>query len=640
MLRYSEIPRDISADSLANLKISEGRESSNCKSSESDGSQPYSSHSNRDTKSTCSSKHVSRKISAHSISGGPGPPPFSYYNYGAFSSVPAHVKTQSLPNHSSSSCSKNYSCVVFDTMHVSPEELAAQLTLLDLPVFLSIQPDELTSCAWNKKNKLTVAPNVVAFTRRFNHVSFWTVQEILSRGTPKQRVDVLAHFIKIAKKLYDLNNLHSLFAIISALQSASVYRLSKTWNCLSKKDRQTFDRLADVFSESENWSNLRSHIESLKLPCIPYLGLYLTDLVYIDVAHPHSGGLESQQRSLKMNNILRIISNYQLSDYSHLSLVPHVQDYLNSIRYIEELQKFVEDDQYKLSLKLEPPSPVPSSSSCSSKESVIMDAGAIASLNLSPAKASSGSLRLHAVTSGTKFIPGHRKCRSLGTKFRSASLPRNFHKQGYPIMGYTSVVAPWGKTHYITFDPKDLPKTLHLLDDSELEESQPGHDELHSPASEVPLQASKNTSEDTSLLTRLAEDAINGQDPFCPMQGCIRRKTVLKHGRKPTVASWQRYWIQIWASSLAYFSPKSFKGNQRSDFKSEPSKMISLVGCQILLGDNTLHSDLFQIIDPARGNVYKFRAGSQNVAEKWCRYLQKAASSDQTPLPTNLMSFE
>jgi hypothetical protein len=138
----------------------------------------------------------------------------------------------------------------------------------------------------------------------------------------------------------------------------------------------------------------------------------------------------------------------------------------------------------------------------------------------------------------------------------------------------------------------------------------------------------------------LADDSLNTEDQICTMQGCVRRKTVLKEGRKPTVTSWQRYWLQIWTTSLVYFSPKSFKGHQRSDFKREPCKLVPLMGCQVVLGDNSVQQDCFQIVDHSRGNIYKYRAGTRSLAEKWCRYLQQAANGEQTPLPSNLMSFE
>ncbi|PNF20814.1 hypothetical protein B7P43_G12065, partial [Cryptotermes secundus] len=586
-MRYSEMPRDVSCDSLSALRITENHEESvdgRCrdKSPLSDvetvvptfNGNDYPLLRKKETAGTESKHHksyirpkdptaqstgdISKKISHHAARKTVINPP-CYDNYGSLPHCAApHSKSQSLPSNTSI---RNYDSFVFDPLRVAPEDFASQLTLLDMPAFRGITPEELVSCGWNKKHKLTVAPNVVAFTRRFNHVSFWTVQEILNGSSTKQRSETLGHFIRIAKKLYDLNNLHSLFAIISALQSASVYRLSKTWACLSKKEKQTFDRLAEVFSDRNNWHTLREHMENLKLPCIPYLGLFLTDLTYIDMAHPHSGGLESEQRRLhKMNNILRVISDYQQSDYSHLVHLPHIQNYLRNVRYIEELQKFVEDDQYKLSLKLEPPSPAASSSS--SKESVTETVTSVASLNLSPAKGlSSGSLRLQATAAGAaKFVPTHRKCRSLGT---------NIFNKTPQVATYTEA------TSVLQLGEK------HLLDDSVLEEQQQQlmHHSPQSPNGRHKHDEGSVCEEGEKLLTRHGSSLLPDADEFaedmgmqCVLQGCLRRKTMLKEGRKPAVSSWQRYWVQLWASYLVYYPAKSFKGSERSDFKQEPCK--------------------------------------------------------------------
>uniref|UniRef100_A0A8C4RDB8 Ral GEF with PH domain and SH3 binding motif 2 n=1 Tax=Eptatretus burgeri TaxID=7764 RepID=A0A8C4RDB8_EPTBU len=250
---------------------------------------------------------------------------------------------ESLGGQEAMQVTKSYDAVVFDVLKVTPEHFAGQIALLDAPVFKAIQPEELASCGWNKKEKHNLAPNVVAFTRRFNQVSFWVVQEILNARTLKIRAEILSHFIKIAKKLHEINDFHASVAVLSALQSVPIFRLSRTWGLLSRKDRASYEKMDYIMSKENNYKHMRDDLASLRrTPCIPYLGIFLSDLIYIDSAYPPSDGImESEQRSLHMNNILRTLSDFQQScHFDHLPVLSHIQKYLRSVRYIEELQKF------------------------------------------------------------------------------------------------------------------------------------------------------------------------------------------------------------------------------------------------------------------------------------------------------------
>uniref|UniRef100_A0A8C3WTT0 Ral GEF with PH domain and SH3 binding motif 1 n=1 Tax=Catagonus wagneri TaxID=51154 RepID=A0A8C3WTT0_9CETA len=50
--------------------------------------------------------------------------------------------SDSLEGQSCDYASKSYDAVVFDVLKVTPEEFASQITLMDIPVFKAIQPED------------------------------------------------------------------------------------------------------------------------------------------------------------------------------------------------------------------------------------------------------------------------------------------------------------------------------------------------------------------------------------------------------------------------------------------------------------------------------------------------------------------
>ncbi|XP_022357280.1 ras-specific guanine nucleotide-releasing factor RalGPS1 isoform X1 [Enhydra lutris kenyoni] len=564
--------------------------------------------------------------------------------------------SDSLEGQSCDYASKSYDAVVFDVLKVSPEEFASQITLMDIPVFKAIQPEELASCGWSKKEKHSLAPNVVAFTRRFNQVSFWVVREILTAQTLKIRAEILSHFVKIAKKLLELNNLHSLMSVVSALQSAPIFRLTKTWALLNRKDKTTFEKLDYLMSKEDNYKRTREYIRSLKMvPSIPYLGIYLLDLIYIDSAYPASGSImENEQRSNQMNNILRIIADLQVScSYDHLTTLPHVQKYLKSVRYIEELQKFVEDDNYKLSLRIEPGSSSPRL--VSSKEDLAGPSAGSSSARFSrrptcPDASVAGSLP-------TPPVPRHRKSHSLGNN----------------MMCQLSVV----ESKSATFPSE---KARHLLDDSVLESRSPRRALALTSSSAVTNGLSLGSSESSEFSEEMSSGLESrgrlyatlgpnwrvpvrnsprtrscvysptgpcictlGSSATVPtMEGPLRRKTLLKEGRRPALSSWTRYWVILSGSTLLYYGAKSLRGTDRKHYKSTPGKKVSVVGWMVQLPDDPEHPDIFQLNNPDKGNVYKFQTGSRFHAILWHKHLDDACKSNrpQVKSPKPCLSLE
>lgn len=92
---------------------------------------------------------------------------------------------------------------------------------------------------------------------------------------------------------------------------------------------------------------------------------------------------------------------------------------------------------------------------------------------------------------------------------------------------------------------------------------------------------------------------------------------------------------------IKYLFLFSYFRSERSDFKREPCKVVSLLdGWSVELTDNSSQTNTFQLMNSSAGTVYKFRCSSHDLTIAWLKALQKVTRPYVEKLPTNLMTFE
>ncbi|KAJ5074064.1 ras guanine nucleotide exchange factor i-related [Anaeramoeba ignava] len=231
---------------------------------------------------------------------------------------------------------------------IDEEEIARQMTLAEFSIFSTIQSKELLNQAWNKPKLKHRAPNVLRMIYRFNDIALQVATAIILPTKVRDRSRTLAKFIRVAEHLKALNNYNTLMALIAGINSTPVHRLKQTWTEIPYRSYEIFNGLLDLMSSNSSYKNYRTSLRNSVPPCIPYLGIYLTDLTFTEDGSPDF-----------IDNLInfskrRLICDYILEIQQLQQLGYNLQPVLQIQNFLEKFPKLSEEELYKKSLEVEP----------------------------------------------------------------------------------------------------------------------------------------------------------------------------------------------------------------------------------------------------------------------------------------------
>jgi len=185
-----------------------------------------------------------------------------------------------------------------------PEVIASQLASYSFSLYRCLDSEDLRNNNFSKKVDPTPGPEkkkntVVQMIDAFNILSRIISQELIMPETVKARASALALWTGVLKVLSapPLCDLNSSVAILTGMCNSSCYRMRGTQELFEKNYHSLSVDLANLMMLTDFASGHQSYrrYQATQTQCIPFLGISLTDLVFIldgNVPGPHRDNLE------------------------------------------------------------------------------------------------------------------------------------------------------------------------------------------------------------------------------------------------------------------------------------------------------------------------------------------------------------